>query len=116
MPTKKAAGAGAGAGAGSGENRDDSPTIPAAAEAAEHAAEEYANLKDQVASLTTIQNQMNGHINNLTRQYQGVIGEMLTFQRNMVQQDQLMQNLIQYLMNLEAGEYQDCMNGCREGE
>lgn len=91
-------------GAAAAEARDDSPTMPGAAEAAEHAAEEYAALKDQVASLTTIQDQMNGHINNLTRQYQGVIGEMLTFQRNMVQQDQLMQNLIQYLMNLEAGE------------
>ena len=32
------------------------------------------------------------------------MGEMMNFQRNMVAQDQLMQNLIQYLVNLEAGQ------------
>ncbi|PWZ00292.1 hypothetical protein BCV70DRAFT_161330 [Testicularia cyperi] len=82
-------------------DRDDSPTLPHSAEAAEKAAESYSELKAQVASLTAMQDQMQNHILGLTKQYQGVIGEMLTFQRNMVQQDQLMQNLIQYLMNLE---------------
>jgi hypothetical protein len=37
-----------------------------------------------------------------------VISESLNFQRNMVAQDQLMQNLIQYLVNLEAGESTFC--------
>lgn len=82
--------------------RDQSPSMPGAADAADKGAEEYSKLKDQVATLTASQDQMTSHINNLTKQYQGVIGEMLTFQKNMVQQDQLMQNLIQYLMNLEA--------------
>ncbi|KDE02703.1 hypothetical protein MVLG_06765 [Microbotryum lychnidis-dioicae p1A1 Lamole] len=45
---------------------------------------------------------MQQHINNLSQDYQAVIGEMMNFQRNMVAQDQLMQNLIQYLINLEA--------------
>ncbi|PWN30049.1 hypothetical protein BDZ90DRAFT_235288, partial [Jaminaea rosea] len=93
---KKKGGAG-----GGGDDRDLSPTMLNPAEAAERGAEEYQQLKDQIATLTAAQDQMSGHISNLTKQYQGVIGEMLTFQRNMVQQDQLMQNLIQYLMNLE---------------
>lgn len=92
MPTGKKKG---------GDERDSSPTMYNPAEAAERGAEEYQQLKDQIATLTTSQEQMSSHISNLTKQYQGVIGEMLTFQRNMVQQDQLMQNLIQYLMNLE---------------
>jgi osomolarity two-component system, response regulator SKN7 len=85
-----------------GSPRDGSPSMPGVADAAEKGAQDYAQLKDQVATLTASQDQMTSHINNLTKQYQAVIGEMLTFQKNMVQQDQLMQNLIQYLMNLEA--------------
>lgn len=88
-------------GAGGGDDRDLSPTMLNPAEAAERGAEEYQQLKDQVATLTAAQDQMSSHIANLTKQYQGVIGELLTFQRSMTQQDQLMQNLIQYLMNLE---------------
>ncbi|CAO1629517.1 unnamed protein product [Parajaminaea phylloscopi] len=84
------------------EDRDLSPTVLNPSEAADRGAEEYQQLKDQIATLTAAQDQMSSHITNLTKQYQGVIGEMLTFQRNMVQQDQLMQNLIQYLMNLES--------------
>lgn len=74
-------------------------------EIASRAAESYTELKGQVATLTAVQEQMNRHIDGLTKQYQGIIGEMLTWQRNMVQQDQLMQNLIQYLMNMENGEH-----------
>jgi osomolarity two-component system response regulator SKN7 len=99
------------------KDRSDSPTMPSAADAADKGAAGYGELKNQVAALTASQDQMSSHINNLTKQYQGVIGEMLTFQRNMVQQvrvslrcrcaaadcpsllqDQLMQQLIQYLM------------------
>lgn len=47
---------------------------------------------------------MQQHMSNLSADYQAVIGEMINFQRNMVAQDQLMQNLIQYLVSLEAGE------------
>lgn len=47
---------------------------------------------------------MQQHMTNLSADYQAVIGEMMNFQRNMVAQDQLMQNIIQYLVNLEAGE------------
>lgn len=46
---------------------------------------------------------MSQHMHSLSQEYQTVMGEMMNFQRNMVAQDQLMQNLIQYLVNLEAG-------------
>ncbi|KAK0559052.1 kinase-regulated stress-responsive transcription factor skn7 [Tilletia horrida] len=89
-------------GAKAGDDRDGSPPVAENPnELAVKAAEGYTELKGQVENLTAVQEQMNRHINGLTKQYQGIIGEMLTFQRNMVQQDQLMQNLIQYLMNME---------------
>ena len=61
-------------------------------------------LQAQLDSLHRNQQGMQQHMNNLSQDYQAVIGEMMNFQRNMVAQDQLMQNLIQYLVNLEAGE------------
>ncbi|TKY85345.1 hypothetical protein EX895_005507 [Sporisorium graminicola] len=83
-------------------DRDESPSAPLpTVDVHDRPGESYADLKAQVAHLTVVQDQMQNHVLALTKQYQGVIGEMLTFQRNMVQQDQLMQNLIQYLMNLE---------------
>lgn len=90
-------------------DRDDSPSMPLPGVDAQDLklGESHADLRAQVAHLTSVQDQMQNHILALTKQYQGVIGEMLTFQRNMVQQDQLMQNLIQYLMNLEQDRSND---------
>ncbi|GAC99217.1 DNA binding transcription factor [Pseudozyma hubeiensis SY62] len=93
-------------------DRDDSPSMPLPAmDVQEKTGESYADLRAQVIHLTSVQDQMQNHILALTKQYQGVIGEMLTFQRNMVQQDQLMQNLIQYLMNLEHDRNNDPASG-----
>ncbi|KAE8259512.1 hypothetical protein A4X13_0g967 [Tilletia indica] len=90
-------------GKNTGDDREGSPpTAENPSEMANKAAEDYTELKGQVATLTAVQEQMDQHIRGLTMQYQGIIGEMLTFQRNMVQQDQLMQNLIQYLMNMDS--------------
>ncbi|ODQ51440.1 response regulator [Saitoella complicata NRRL Y-17804] len=83
---------------------------PAAAD--EPSAQQLATLSSQVDSLTKLQNSMNGHLQKLSRNYQSVIGEMLNFQRNMVAQDALMQNLISYLVNLEGGDKNT--NGSRE--
>ncbi|CAD6884186.1 unnamed protein product [Tilletia laevis] len=89
-------------GKGNGDDRDGSPPLAEnPSEMAKEAAEGYSELKGQVATLTAVQEQMDRHIKGLTRQYQGIIGEMLTVQRNMVQQDQFMQNLIQYLMSMD---------------
>lgn len=46
---------------------------------------------------------MTAHIRNLESNYQNVLNEMVYFQRNMAQQDGLMQNLIQYFLQLESG-------------
>ena len=64
---------------------------------------EFSQLQTQIEGLHRSQTVMSQHMHNLTSDYQSVIGEMMNFQRNMVAQDQLMQNLIQYLVTLEAG-------------
>ncbi|OLL22498.1 Transcription factor prr1 [Neolecta irregularis DAH-3] len=69
-------------------------------------------LQQQVDTLTKLQSHMNAHLQGLSKNYQSVISEMLTFQRNMVAQDQVMQNLIQYLVNLE-GDQQKTVGGAR---
>lgn len=48
---------------------------------------------------------MTAHIRNLERNYQEVLSEMVNFQRNMAQQDGLMQNLIQYFLQVENGKW-----------
>ena len=47
---------------------------------------------------------MAAHIRNLENNYQNVLAEMVNFQRNMAQQDGLMQNLIGYFLQLENGQ------------
>lgn len=49
------------------------------------------------------QEELVAHVRNLESNYQNVLGEMVNFQRNMAQQDGLMQNLIQYFLQLENG-------------
>ena len=49
------------------------------------------------------QEEMAQHIRSLETNYQNVLSEMVNFQRNMAQQDGLMQNLIQYFLQLENG-------------
>ncbi|KAL8276848.1 hypothetical protein RQP46_010779 [Phenoliferia psychrophenolica] len=63
---------------------------------------DFASLQQQIEQLHRTQQGMSQHMNNISQDYQVVMGEMMNFQRNMVAQDQLMQNLIQYLVNLEA--------------
>lgn len=58
-------------------------------------------LQHQVDRLTQSQDDMSAHLRNLERSYQDVLVEMVNFQRNMAQQDNLMQNLIQYFLNSE---------------
>jgi osomolarity two-component system response regulator SKN7 len=62
-------------------------------------------LQSQVNNLTKLQTNMNEHLHALSKNYHTVVQDLLNFQRNMVAQDQLMQNLVQSLVNLEAGRY-----------
>ena len=60
-------------------------------------------LQSQIDRMSRDQDEMAAHIRNLENNYQNVLGEMVNFQRNMAQQDGLMQNLIQYFLQLENG-------------
>ncbi|CAL1705834.1 unnamed protein product [Somion occarium] len=60
-------------------------------------------IQAQMDRMQRTQDEMATHISNLERNYQNVLNEMVNFQRNMAQQDGLMQNLIQYFLQLENG-------------
>ena len=60
-------------------------------------------LQAQLERMARQQDEMTAHIRNLENNYQNVLNEMVNFQRNMAQQDGLMQNLIQYFLQLENG-------------
>ena len=60
-------------------------------------------LKIQLERMARQQDEMTAHIRNLEADYENVLGEMVTFQRNLSQQDGLMQNLVQYFLQLENG-------------
>lgn len=74
---------------------------PTSSSVAQHQIE---SLQGQVERLTQSQEEMASRIRNLERNYQDVLVEMVGFQRNMAQQDSLMQNLIQYFLQIENGE------------
>ncbi|PCH37649.1 hypothetical protein WOLCODRAFT_130410 [Wolfiporia cocos MD-104 SS10] len=60
-------------------------------------------LQATVERLVRDQEELVAHVRNLESNYQNVLSEMVNFQRNMAQQDGLMQNLIQYFLQLENG-------------
>lgn len=60
-------------------------------------------LQAQVERLVQTQDDMSTHIRHLESNYQNVLTEMVNFQRNMAQQDGLMQNLISYFLQMENG-------------
>jgi len=63
-------------------------------------------MQSQIDRLSRTVEEMSQHIRGLERNYQNVLGEMVNFQRNMAQQDGLMQNLIQYFLQIENGKQQ----------
>jgi osomolarity two-component system response regulator SKN7 len=62
-------------------------------------------LQAQVERLVQTQDDMAAHIRHLENNYQNVLTEMVNFQRNMAQQDGLMQNLISYFLQMENGQF-----------
>ncbi|THH16179.1 hypothetical protein EUX98_g9346, partial [Antrodiella citrinella] len=60
-------------------------------------------MQQQMDRMARTQEEMGAHIRNLEGNYQNVLSEMVNFQRNMAQQDGLMQNLIQYFLQIENG-------------
>lgn len=61
----------------------------------------YINLQRQLDALAQDQHNLVAHVNNLSRDYQTVTSKMNNFQRNFSTQDQMIQQLIQYLYNVE---------------
>ena len=82
-------------GPGSGGRGANSPTPPSGASVEQ--------LHAQIERMARDQEDMAAHIRSLETNYQNVLSEMVNFQRNMAQQDGLMQNLIQYFLQLENG-------------
>ncbi|KZT23920.1 hypothetical protein NEOLEDRAFT_1068377 [Neolentinus lepideus HHB14362 ss-1] len=64
-------------------------------------------LQLQIDRLLRQQDEMVAHVRTLEGNYQNVLGEMVNFQRTMAQQDGLMQNLIQYFLQLENAKVKD---------
>ena len=60
-------------------------------------------LQARLDQMSRDQEELVAHVRNLESNYQSVLSEMVNFQRNMAQQDGLMQNLIQYFLQLENG-------------
>lgn len=60
-------------------------------------------MQARLEAMARDQEELVAHVRNLESNYQSVLGEMVNFQRNMAQQDGLMQNLIQYFLQLENG-------------
>lgn len=59
-------------------------------------------MQAQLDTLSRSYASLDQHVAGMTRDYGIVVNEIVHFQRNLVAQDQLMQNIIQYLFNLEA--------------
>lgn len=57
--------------------------------------------EEQLEGLRQTAEDMSAHIRNLETNYQNVLGEIVHFQRNMANQDGLMQNLIGYFIGME---------------
>ncbi|QRW16098.1 HSF-type DNA-binding domain protein [Rhizoctonia solani] len=58
--------------------------------------------EEQIEGLRRTAEDMSAHIRNLETNYQNVLGEIVHFQRNMANQDNLMQNLIGYFIGMES--------------
>jgi osomolarity two-component system response regulator SKN7 len=64
-----------------------------------------ANLHTQVSYLHKIHTDMAGHLQSLGNSYGVVLNEIMGYRTKMVAQDNLMQNLVQYLVQQEQGSY-----------
>ncbi|GJJ12381.1 hypothetical protein Clacol_006622 [Clathrus columnatus] len=61
------------------------------------------SMKSQIEHLNATVQNLTNHIRSVEQNYQSVLKEMVNFQRNMAQQDGLLQNLIQYFLQIENG-------------
>ncbi|CAG8542004.1 4076_t:CDS:10 [Diversispora eburnea] len=63
--------------------------------------EQVNKLSTQVNNITELQTNINEHLHTLSTNYRSVVQDLLKLQKNMSDQHQLIQNLVQHLVNLE---------------
>ncbi|KAI9567199.1 winged helix DNA-binding domain-containing protein [Boletus coccyginus] len=66
--------------------------------------QQFASLQAQNDALRAQLGRSDERIRGLERSYRDVLAEMINFQKNMAQQDGMMQSLIQYFLGMEGGE------------
>lgn len=60
-------------------------------------------IQGQVDYLQKLQNQMANYLQGVSKSYGTVLEEILSFKKNMSAQDNLLHNLVQYMVNQERG-------------
>lgn len=80
-----------------------SPAPPAVANPPAEYVRTLESLQGQVDHLTRSHDEVVTRLRSVEANYQNVLNELVNFQRNMAQQDGVMQNLIQYFLNIENG-------------
>ncbi|KAF8121711.1 HSF-type DNA-binding-domain-containing protein [Boletus edulis] len=71
--------------------------------------QQIASLQAQNDALRAQVGRSEERIRGLERSYRDVLGEMVNFQKNMAQQDALMQGLIQYFLGMDGVKHKDSM-------
>ncbi|TPX67365.1 hypothetical protein SpCBS45565_g03786 [Spizellomyces sp. 'palustris'] len=61
------------------------------------------DLQTQVDSLTKLQSDIASYLQGLSRNYRMVVEEILNFRKNMVAQDQVIRNLVDYIVGKDSG-------------
>lgn len=60
-------------------------------------------IQSQVDYLNKLQNQMANYLQGVSKSYGTVLDEILSFKKNMTAQDNLLHNLVQYMVHQERG-------------
>jgi osomolarity two-component system response regulator SKN7 len=58
----------------------------------------------QIDHVVKVQSEMAAYLNGMAKNYQMLVEEVLEFRKSMVQQDQVIRNLVEYLVGKEAGD------------
>ncbi|ORX91085.1 hypothetical protein K493DRAFT_54047 [Basidiobolus meristosporus CBS 931.73] len=60
------------------------------------------DLQGQVYSVSKMQSDMGNYLQMLSKNYQVMVDEIISFRKNMVAQDQMLQNIVQYILNQDS--------------
>ncbi|KAK9766149.1 kinase-regulated stress-responsive transcription factor skn7 [Basidiobolus ranarum] len=68
------------------------------------------DLQGQVHSVSKLQSDMGNYLQSLSKNYQVMVEEILSFRKNMVAQDQMLQSIVQYILNQDSNRNRDQKN------